>query len=189
MKLDYKNQFKKVVIPGMKKEFQIDNDFAVPKITKVVVNVGTGRLLTASKDNKDLMNRLAEVVAVITGQKPSLRPARKSIASFKIREGMPVGLKVTLRGERMEDFIFRFINLVLPRIRDFWGIPLKNIDEQGNLNYGVREYNVFPETGLIQNFSLIFGLEVTFVTNAKNREQAIKLYELIGFPLLWPKNQ
>jgi len=188
MKLNYKNQFKKIVIPGMKKNFGIVNDFAVPKIIKVVVNAGIGRLITASKDSRDLIEKISEVMAMITGQKPSSRPAKKSIASFKIREGMPVGLKVTLRGQRMEDFIFRFVNLVLPRIRDFWGIPLKNIDEQGNLNYGIKEYNVFAETGQIQNVPW-FGLEITFVTNAKNREQAIKLYELLGFPLLWPKNQ
>ena len=100
---------------------------------------------------------------------------------------MSIGLKTTLRGQRMEDFIFRFINLVLPRIRDFWGIPLKNIDEQGNLNYGVKEHNVFPETETIQN-APVFGLEITFVTNAKTREQAIELYQLLEFPL-WQKNQ
>lgn len=187
MKLSYKEQFKKVVIPGMKKDFGIVNDFATPKITKVVVNIGIGRLITASKDSKGLMNKISELAAIITGQKPSSRPAKKSIASFKVREGMPIGLKTTLRGQRMEDFIFRFINLVLPRIRDFWGIPLKNIDEQGNLNYGIKEYNVFPETEQIQNVP-IFGLEITFVTNAKNREQAMKLYQLLEFPL-WQKNQ
>jgi len=187
MKLSYKEQFTKIVIPEMKKEFGFDNSLAVPRITKVVVNVGIGRLITASKDSKGLMNKNTEVVAAITGQKPCFRPAKKSIASFKSREGMPIGLKVTLRGKRMEDFIYRFINLVLPRIRDFWGIPLNNIDKDGNLNYGIREYNVFPETEQIQNVPT-FGLEITFVTNAKNREQAIKLYQLLGFPL-WQKNQ
>jgi large subunit ribosomal protein L5 len=187
MKLSYKEQFTKIVIPEMKKEFGFDNSLAVPRITKVVVNVGIGRLITASKDSKGLMNKISEVVAAITGQKPCFRPAKKSIASFKSREGMPIGLKVTLRGKRMEDFIYRFINLVLPRIRDFWGIPLNNIDKDGNLNYGIREYNVFPETEQIQNVPT-FGLEITFVTNAKNREQAIKLYQLLGFPL-WQKNQ
>ena len=172
----------------MKKEFDFENDFAVPKITKVVINVGVGRLVTASKDSRELINKISEVMAAITGQKASLRPAKKSIASFKIREGMPVGLKLTLRGKRMEDFIYRFINLALPRVRDFWGIPLKNIDEKGNLNYGIKEYNIFPETESIQNVPP-FGLEITFVTNAKNREQAIKLYQLLGFPLLWQKNQ
>ncbi len=188
MKLDYKNQFNKTVVPEMKKKFNLASDLAVPKITKVVVNVGIGRLTIASKDNKGLVEKISEVMAMITGQKPSIRPARKSIASFKLREGMPIGLKVTLRGQRMEDFIFRFINLVLPRTRDFWGIPLKNIDGQGNLSYGIREFSVFPETGQIQNIPT-FGLEVTFVTNAKNKEQAIELYKLLGFPLLWPKNQ
>jgi len=187
MKLPYKEQFKKVVIPEMKKEFKIDNNLGVPKITKVVINVGLGRLMSASKNNKELIKKVSEITGIITGQKPSSRPARKSIASFKLREGMSIGLKTTLRGQRMEDFIFRFINLALPRIRDFWGIPLKNIDEQGNLNYGIKEYSIFPETERIQN-APIFGLEVTFVTNAKTKDQAIKLYQLLEFPL-WQKNQ
>ncbi|MDD5760548.1 MAG: 50S ribosomal protein L5 [Candidatus Pacebacteria bacterium] len=187
MTLPYREQFKKMVIPEMKKEFGFKNDFTVPKITKVVINVGVGRLVAASKDSQELIGKISGVIAIITGQKPSLRPAKKSIASFKVREGMPVGLKVTLRGKRMEDFIYRFINLGLPRIRDFWGIPLKNIDEKGNLNYGIKEYNIFPEAEQIQNIPT-FGLEITFVTNAKNREQAIRLYQLLGFPL-WQKNQ
>lgn len=187
MKFFYKEQIKKIVIPGMKKEFRISNDFKVPKITKVVANVGIGRLVTSSKNSSELIKKLSDVMAMIFGQKPALCPSKKSIASFKTREGMPVGLKITLRGKRMEDFIYRFVNLVLPRIRDFWGIPLKNIDENGNLNYGIKECNVFPETEKMQNIPS-FGLEITFVTNTKKRDQAIKLYQLLDFPL-WQKNQ
>lgn len=187
MKFYYKEQLKKIVIPEMKKEFHFDNDFMVPKITKVVINVGIGRLSTNSKNSPEFIQKISNAIAMITGQKPALRPAKKSIASFKIRQGMPVGLKVTLRGKRMEDFIYKFINLVLPRIRDFWGIPLKNIDENGNLNYGIKECNIFPEIEKIQNIPS-FGLEITFVTNTKNRKQAIKLYQLLSFPL-WQKNQ
>jgi len=187
MKFPYKEQVKKIVIPEMKKEYHIGNDFGVPKITKVVINIGIGRLSASSKNNTELVKKISDVLAAITGQKASVRPAKKSIAGFKTREGMPVGLKVTLRGKRMEDFIYKFVSIVLPRVRDFWGIPLKNIDETGNLNYGIKEYNIFPETESMQNISL-FGLEVTFVTSTKNREQSIKLYQLLDFPL-WRKNQ
>lgn len=187
MKFTYQEQFKKIVVPEMKKEYHIGNDFGVPKITKVVINVGIGRLSAGSKNSKELIKKISDILAIITGQKVSVRPAKKSIASFKTREGMPVGLKVTLRGKRMEDFIYKFVSIVLPRVRDFWGIPLKNIDEAGNLNYGIKECNIFPETENIQNMPP-FGLEVTFVTNTKNREQSIKLYQLLDFPL-WRKNQ
>ncbi len=187
MKFTYKEQFKKIVAPEMKKEYHIGNDFGVPKITKVVINVGIGRLSAGSKNSKELIKKISDILAMITGQKVSVRPAKKSIASFKTREGMPVGLRVTLRGKRMEDFIYKFVSIVLPRVRDFWGIPLKNIDEAGNLNYGIKECNIFPETENIQNMPP-FGLEVTFVTNTKNREQSIKLYQLLDFPL-WRKNQ
>jgi len=187
MKFSYEEQVKKIVIPEMKKEYHIGNDFGVPKITKVVINIGIGRLSASSKNNTELVKKISDVLAAITGQKASVRPAKKSIASFKTREGMPVGLKVTLRGKRMEDFIYKFVSIVLPRVRDFWGIPLKNIDETGNLNYGIKEYNIFPETESMQN-TPSFGLEVTFVTNTKNREQSMKLYQLLDFPL-WRKNQ
>jgi len=187
MKFQYKEQYKKIVIPEMKKEYHIDNDFGVPRITKAVINIGIGRLAASAKNNKELIKRISDALAMITGQKPSVRSAKKSIASFKTREGMPIGLKVTLRGKRMEDFIYKFVNLTIPRIRDFWGIPLKNIDETGNLNYGIKESNVFPEAESIQNIPS-FGLEITFVTSTKNREQSIKLYQLLNFPL-WQKNQ
>lgn len=159
------------------------NNLAVPKIEKVVVNVGIGRLITGSKNSEEIIKKISQDLAMITGQKPAIRQAKKSIASFKIREGMPVGLIVTLRGKRKNDFIYKFINIVLPQIRDFWGIPLKNIDQKGNLNYGIKDYSVFPEISR-EHGSTNLGLEVTFVTNAKNREEAIKLYEFLNFPLL-----
>ncbi|NMB92208.1 MAG: 50S ribosomal protein L5 [Parcubacteria group bacterium] len=180
--LNYKEKYQKEVIPKMKETFRIKNDWGVPQITKVVINVGIGRLIVGSKNQDDLVKKISQELAMITGQKPAIRPAKKSISSFKIREGMPVGLMITLRGKRKEDFIDKFINLVLPQVRDFWGIPLKNIDEHGNLNYGLKDYSVFPEIVKGQT-TLPFGLEITFVTNAKNREQAIKLYQLLNFPL------
>jgi len=158
------------------------NSLAVPKITKVVINVGIGRLVADSKNSEEIIKKVSHDISMITGQKPAIRQAKKSIASFKIREGMPIGLMVTLRGKRRQHFINKFVNILLPQLRDFWGIPLKSIDEKGNLNYGIRDHSIFPEISREQN-PLNFGLEVTFVTNAKNRDEAIKLYEFLSFPL------
>lgn len=158
------------------------NPLAAPQIKKVVVNVGIGRLVTSSRNSDDLIEKISKELSMITGQKPALRVAKKSIASFKLREGMPVGLMVTLRGKRKDDFIYKFVNVVLPQVRDFWGIALKNIDERGNLNYGIKDHTVFPEISRDQNL-VPFSLEVTFVPHARNREEAIKLYEVLNFPL------
>ncbi len=158
------------------------NPLAVPKIIKVVINVGIGRLVANAKNSEEIIKKISHDVNMITGQKPAIRPAKKSIASFKVREGMPLGLMVTLRGKRMGDFINKFVNVDLPQSRDFWGISLKNIDEKGNLNCGVRDHIIFPEISREQN-PLTFGLEVSFVTNAKNRDQAIELYKFLKFPI------
>jgi large subunit ribosomal protein L5 len=172
-----KNQTKNLSEAGSYK-----NPLAAPKIIKVIVNVGIGRLVADSKNSEEIIKKVSHDISMITGQKPAIRQAKKSIASFKIREGMPIGLMVTLRGKRMRDFINKFVNVHLPQWRDFWGIPLKSIDEKGNLNYGIRDHSIFPEISREQN-PLTFGLEVTFVTNAKSRDQAIKLYEFLSFPL------
>ncbi|MGE4554634.1 MAG: 50S ribosomal protein L5 [Candidatus Paceibacterota bacterium] len=174
--------YKKEVVPKLKEEFSLKNIYQVPKIEKVVINSGIGKLMTSVKNNPEVLKKAQEIIALISGQMPTVVKARKSIAGFKLREGMPVGLKVTLRGKKMEDFIFRFINLTLPRIRDFWGIPLKNIDQGGNLNYGLRDISVFPEMSK-ETLSFPLGVEITFVTNKRNREQAIRLFQLLGFPL------
>ena len=178
----YQEQIKKVVIPNFQKEFGIKNALAVPKITKVVINTGIGRLITKASNKKDITALISKELALITGQKPAVRPAHKSISSFKIRQGMPVGMQVTLRGKRMGDFIYKFTNIVLPRVRDFWGIPLKKIDKQGNLNYGIKEHTVFPEVSKEER-SINLQLEVTFVTNTKDRKESIALFRWLGFPL------
>ena len=170
----------KTQIQNLKDSYK--NPLAAPKIIKVIINVGIGRLIADSKNSEEIIKKVSHDISMITGQKPAIRQAKKSIASFKIRAGMPIGLIVTLRGKRMENFIKKFVNVVLPQARDFWGIPLKNIDERGNLNYGIRDHAIFPEISREQN-PLAFGLEVTFVPNAKNRDQAIKLYEGLNFPL------
>lgn len=178
--LNYKEKYQKEVIPAFKKEFGLKNDLAVPKIVKVVINCGIGKMLVQSPNPKELQAKIEESLKMITGQKPKVTRARQSISGFKLRAGAPVGLVVTLRGQKMEGFIDKFIHLVLPRSHDFWGIPLNHFDKKGNLNYGIKEHTVFPEAA---EDIKPFGLEVTFVTNAKNREQAIKLFKLLGFPL------
>jgi len=169
--------YKKQAIPSLRKEFGLNNDLAVPRIGKVVVNIGVGRLI---KDEKiiELINR---DLALITGQKPVPTKAKKSIASFKTRAGMVIGFKVTLRGKRMNDFLERLINIALPRTRDFRGLDPKSIDGRGNLTIGIKEHIVFPEV-LAESSRSIFGFEITVITNAENKDQAVALYKAMGFP-------
>lgn len=162
----------------MMKKFGWSTPMAVPRILKTVVNTGVGKI----RDKKDAIETVEKHLALITGQKPSPRPARIAIASFKTRQGMVVGYKVTLRGKRMYDFLERLISFAIPRVRDFRGIALKSVDDGGDLTVGVKEHIVFPEmTG--EDVRHIFGLEVTVVTNAKKREEAVELFRLLGFPL------
>ena len=171
-------QYRKNVVPALQKQFGIKNVMAVPKIKKVTVNTGIGRML---KDNK-AVEKAERDLALLAGQKPVFRKAKKSISSFKVRQGMPVGLSVTIRGKRMYDFLDRLISIALPMSKDFRGIELKNIDAHGNLNLGVREHNIFPEV-TYETLKDIFGLQVTVTTNAKNREQGIELFRQLGFPI------
>lgn len=171
-------QYKKTAVPALQKQFQIANVMAVPRIQKVVINTGIGRML---KDDKAI-EKAERDLAILSGQKPVSRKAKKSIASFKIRDGMTVGLSVTLRGKRMYDFLDRLISIALPMSKDFRGIELANVDQHGNLNFGIREHNIFPEI-TYESLKDLFGLQVTVVTNAKNRERGTELFRLLGFPL------
>ena len=171
-------QYRKHTIPALQKEFKIANVMAVPKITKVVINVGVGRL---SKEDK-VLERIAGDVAKLSGQKPTFRVAKKSIASFKIREGASVGIAVTLRGSRMYDFADRFINIALPRSKDFRGIPASNVDASGNLNVGLKESSIFPELNY-ENTKDIFSLQVTFATSAHTQAEGVALFKSLGFPI------
>lgn len=166
----------------MREKFGYKNPMAVPKIEKVVVNCGFGKEVTvrSSAEREKIVKNISNILGLITGQKPSFKRARKSISAFKLKKGMLVGAKVTLRGRRMNDFLERLIWLVLPRTRDFRGISLKSIDKKGNLTIGFREYTSFPEVGPEKG---IFGLEVTVTTTAKSREEGIELLKLLGFPL------
>ncbi len=171
-------QYKKHSIPALQKEFNISNVMATPKLLKVVINVGVGRL---HKEDKTI-DRIAKDIAMLAGQKPTLRMAKKSIASFKVREGVPVGIAVTLRGKRMYDFVDRFINIALPRSRDFRGIPDANVDLSGNLNMGLKESSIFPELNY-ENVKDIFSLQVTFSTSAKTKAEGVALFKSLGFPI------
>lgn len=173
-----KEKYQKEVIPEMKNRFSYSNVMAVPCIQKVVVNVGTGRFAREKGNDEEVV----KYITTITGQKPIACTARKSIASFKTRIGQVIGYKVTLRRDRMYDFLSRFIYASVPRMRDFRGFDVRAVDTGGNLTMGVKEHIIFPET-IGEDVRTIFGLEVTVVSNAKTREEAIPLFRLIGFPL------
>jgi len=170
-------KFNKEIVPRLKKELGRDNVMAIPTISKVVVNVGSGKIL---QDPKDL-EVLESVLTRITGQHPVKTRAKKSIASFKIRAGMTIGFKVTLRGARMWDFVEKLVNVTLPRVRDFRGLEKKGFDGQGNYSLGLKEYLPFPEIRA-DEVERSHGLEITITTTAKNNKEGEALLIALGFP-------
>ncbi|MEX1112193.1 MAG: 50S ribosomal protein L5 [Candidatus Andersenbacteria bacterium] len=158
-------------------KMNVDNVHAVPHITKVVVSVGVGK----NRDNKQYVEAVERDIAAITGQKPHPRRARKAVAGFNVREGNLVGYRVTLRGRRMEDFVDRFVNITLPRVRDFRGLRRTSMDKQGNLSVGLREHLAFPEIHT-EKTDVFFGVEVTFVSSATETEAGRQLFSALGFP-------
>ena len=162
----------------MMKKFGYKNTMAVPRIEKVVINTGIGKFLQDEKALEEIVKDLS----LITGQNPAFTQAKKAISGFKIRQGLKVGLIVTLRGQRAFNFIERLISLALPRSRDFRGIEQKSVDEYGNLNIGVREQIIFPEISH-ENIRNIFGLQITVKTTAKNRKEGLELFKSLGFPI------
>jgi len=172
-----REKYKKKIIPQMRKKFGYKNDLMVPKLDKVIVNVGFGR---HSKDSAYIDN-IKKNLAAITGQRCVLTRAKKAISAFKIREGLVIGAMVTLRGERMYDFVEKLINVTFPRVRDFRGLSPKSVDKTGNLTVGFREHMPFPEVSpdSVEN---IHGLEVIITTTAKGREESLELLKLLGFP-------
>ncbi|MBU2037254.1 50S ribosomal protein L5 [Patescibacteria group bacterium] len=171
-------KYLKEVIPAMKEKFGYRNDLAVPKILKVTINSGVGRF----KQDQKIVDEIANDITQIAGQKAVFTLAKKAIASFKTRQGQAVGLKVSLRGRRLYDFLDRLISLALPRTRDFRGLAVKAVDDKGNLNIGIKEQIIFPEISH-ENVKTIFGLEVCVTTNAKNQKEGIELFKLLGFPI------
>ncbi len=172
-----KEQFKKTVVPALEKQFGYQNDMRVPRVAKITVNVGTGKGLQDEKYLETVVSTLTR----ITGQKPVQNKARKSISAFKVREGMIVGVSVTLRGTRMYDFLEKLINVALPRVRDFQGIDPKGVDEGGNLTIGFKEHTVFPEIRSDEVES-IHGLQVIITTTADSREEGLALLTALGIP-------
>ncbi len=163
----------------MKEEFGYKNIMSAPKLQKVVVSVGTGSGMKKDrKKNEFVVDRLLK----ITGQKPAIRGAKQSIASFKIRQGDPVGVMVTLRGKRMYEFLDKLVNISLPRTKDFRGIPRSSANSLGNMSIGIKEHTIFPETG-DEEIVNVFGLSVTIVTSAKSRPEGLAFFEYLGFPL------
>ncbi len=174
-----KEKYLKEVLPEMKKEFGYKNDLATPRIERVVVNVGVGRIL---REDGNRLDKIIEDISLITGQKPVVTKARQSIAGFKLREGMPMGVTVTLRKNRMYEFLDRLISVALPRVRDFRGLAVKSFDGQGNFTIGIKEQIVFPEVSR-DDLRDFFGLEVNIITSAKKNEEGFKLLKLLGFPI------
>jgi large subunit ribosomal protein L5 len=169
-------EYGKKVVATLSKEYGIKNVLAVPKVVKVIVNMGVGDTLKS----KDALERAKKDMARITGQSPSVRAAKVSVASFSLRKGMPVGLKSTLRSDRMYAFLDRLFSVVLPRLRDFRGLSIKSFDKNGNYTIGIAEHTVFPEIDLAKSGSR--GLEITIVTDTNDKEEAKRLLELLGMP-------
>ncbi|HEY7286609.1 MAG TPA: 50S ribosomal protein L5 [Vicinamibacterales bacterium] len=172
-----KEKYAKEVIPALTKEFGYKNVMAVPRIQKVVVNMGLGE----ATSNAKIVDTGADELARITGQKPVTRRSKKSIAAFKVRKGMPIGTMVTLRGERMWEFLDRLMNIALPRVRDFKGVSPKGFDGRGNYTLGLRDQLLFPEIDYMK-VDKARGMNVSVVTTARTDEEARKLLQFIGMP-------
>ena len=172
-----KETYKKELIPVLQEKLGMKNVMAVPKLTRVVINMGVGE---AANDKKHLESAFQNLT-VIAGQKPVITKARKSVASFKIREGWPLGCKVTLRGDKMYEFMERLINIAIPRERDFRGLNPKSFDGQGNYNFGIKEQIIFPEINY-DNIDNIRGMDICINTSATNKEDAKALLEVLEFP-------
>ena len=170
-------QYNKEIVPAMISKFGYKNVMQVPKLSKIVVNMGVGE----AKDNSKALDAAVNDMTIITGQHPIITKAKKSIANFKIREGMPIGCKVTLRGDRMYEFLDRLVNLALPRVRDFRGVSADSFDGRGNYALGLKEQLIFPEIEYDQ-VDKVRGMDVVFVTTAKTDEEARELIRLFGMP-------
>lgn len=172
-----KEKYNKEIAPAIAKEFDIKNPMAIPRIEKVVINMGMGEAIANAK----ILDTAVEELRVITGQKPVVTKAKKSIASFKLRQGMNIGTMVTLRGERMYEFLDRLISVALPRVRDFRGVSAKAFDGRGNYTLGIREQLIFPEIDF-NKVDKMRGMNISIVTTAKTDEQSRALLKAIGMP-------
>jgi large subunit ribosomal protein L5 len=172
-----KERYQEEIVPALKKSLGVNNTMQVPRISKVVVNIGVGEAL----DNAKTLDAAVSDMTLVTGQKPVITKARKSIANFKLREGRQIGVKVTLRGDRMWSFLDRLVNIALPRVRDFRGVSPNAFDGRGNYTLGLREQLVFPEIEY-DKIDKLRGLEISIVTTARNDEEGRELLTLLGMP-------
>lgn len=169
--------YKNTVFSGLMDKFQYKNAMEVPKLEKITINMGLGGI----KDNQKMLETAVQELGVISGQKPVMTKAKKSIANFKLREGMPIGAKVTLRGDNMYVFADKFFNIALPRVRDFKGVSKNSFDGRGNYTMGIKEQLIFPEIDY-DKIDKIKGMDITFTTTAKTDEEAQALLEMLGMP-------
>lgn len=172
-----KEKYVNEVVAGLQQKFNYDNVMEIPKLDKIVINIGLGEAV----QNPKVLDAAVQDLTIITGQKPVITRAKKSIAGFKLREGMPVGVKVTLRGERMYEFADKLLNIALPRVRDFRGVSPKSFDGRGNYSLGLKEQLIFPEIEY-DKIDKLRGLEVVFATTAKTDEEGRELLKLLGMP-------
>ncbi|MGH7738794.1 MAG: 50S ribosomal protein L5 [bacterium] len=174
-----KEKYTAEIIPALMKKFGIENSMRVPKIQKVVLNICVGK--AASENNIKLLDMAVEELGLITGQKPAVTRSKKAISNFKLRADQPLGCKVTLRGDRMYQFLERLFMVALPRIRDFRGVPTRSFDGRGNYTLGLKEQIIFPEINF-ENVQSIHGMDITFATTARTDEEARELLRLFGMP-------
>ncbi len=175
--MSLKDKYQKEIKKKLKEELKVSNDLALPKLAKVVVNIG----ISEAKDNEGVLEKAQLNIASLSGQLPVVTHAKKSISAFKLTKGAPIGIMVTLRGNKMYAFLEKLINVVLPKVRDFRGLSDKSFDSQGNFNLGLKEQIIFPEVDY-QNIDKVRGLQVTITTTAKTKEQGKRLLELLGMP-------
>jgi len=175
--LTFKQNYQRNIAPALMKELHIKNINAVPKVQKIIINVGIGKLLAGGKDYSEVVQN----ISLIAGQKPVVAKSRKAISNFKLRENMPVGIYVTLRGDKMYNFINKLVNITIPRTRDFRGISPRSFDGHGNYSLPMREHTVFPEINP-DDIVKLHGLQITIVTSAKNDDQGYLLLKAMGFP-------
>jgi large subunit ribosomal protein L5 len=180
--------YKEKVVPQLKQKFGLTNQYEVPRLEKIVISMGLGKFATEGGDGKAKFQQAEKELTIIAGQKPLRCKAKKSVANFKVREGMETGLKVTLRGNRMYEFLDRMITLAFPRVKDFRGVDPKGFDKSGNYNFGFNEQTVFPE---VDAAAVTFpqGMNITIVSTAKNAEEGRELLGGFGFPFKTPENQ
>lgn len=172
-----KEKYQKEIVPQLKERFGYKNSLLVPRLQKVVINIGFGK----HAKEKEAISAIEKTLTKISGQKPIMTKAKKSISAFKVREGQVIGAVATLRGDRMYDFVEKLVNITFPRVRDFRGISDKGVDRNGNMTVGFKDYSCFPELRA-EDVDQVYGLEICLNTNAKTREEGLALFTAFGFP-------